>query len=109
MTPVKLPDGIAVRHQGLNVILRVGRGLEFRFTPGQARAMAWHLGNSAEAQGQTAPLGFQVRRDGATVILAASPTLEYQFTEHQARAIAWSLMSEIAVARRTRHLAARGD
>jgi hypothetical protein len=105
-----LPEGFSVRHDGLDIVLAVSPGLAYRFTADEARTLARHLEDPEEAAGQpSVAQRFDVRCEGGIVILAASTWLEYQFTAPQARAIAWRLTSEIAAARRTRHLAARGD
>lgn len=55
------------------------------------------------------PKGFSVRHDGMTVIVAVSSTLEYHLPEPEARALAHAITAECDVARRQRHLQARGD
>jgi len=55
------------------------------------------------------PTGFQVSHEGMTILIAVSPTLTYRFPEPETRALAWSIRAECDVARRQRHLEARGD
>ena len=55
------------------------------------------------------PNGCKVSHDGLEILLSITPSITIRMSEPEARSLAWSLNAECDVARRIRHVEARGD
>jgi hypothetical protein len=55
------------------------------------------------------PNGLKVDHDGLEILLNITPSITIRMSEAEARSLAWSINAECDVARRVRHVEARGD